>query len=120
MGPGYGRDVGREPGPKVAIVSSAEIAATPGQPLSADYWLHRLADVGICRCGEERAVHDADYQFPVGHPYEPAPETWPAFQRRRKAEALEASAAKHEATAARLRREALVLRTADAEEDAGG
>jgi hypothetical protein len=70
-------------GPRVAIVSSAELAAQPGAPLSADYWVNRL-------------------------PGEP----WTAYRVRRQIEALEAKAVTHEEAAARLREQAAQLRQA--------
>lgn len=61
----------------------ADIAAQPGAPLSADYWVNR-------------------------HPGE----SWPAFQRRREAEELERRARNHEAAARKLRRAARQARSA--------
>jgi len=86
MGPGGCDEPGRTwpvAGPHVAIVSSAELAAQPGAPLSADYWVNRL-------------------------PGEP----WTAYRVRRQIEALEAKAVTHEEAAARLRAEAAQLRQA--------
>ena len=86
MGPGGCGEPGRTwpvAGPHVAIVSSAELAAQPGAPLSADYWVNRL-------------------------PGEP----WTAYRVRRQIEALEAKAVTHEEAAARLRAEAAQLRQA--------
>jgi hypothetical protein len=78
MGPGGCAEPGR---PQVAIVSSAELAAQPGAPLSADYWVNR-------RPGE----------------------TWTAYRVRRQIEALEARAVAHEEAAARLWAEAAQMR----------
>ena len=86
MGPGGCDEPGRTwpvAGPHVAIVSSAELAAQPGAPLSADYWVNRL-------------------------PGEP----WTAYRVRRQIEALEAKAVAHEEAAARLWAEAAQLRQA--------
>lgn len=63
--------------PRVAIVSSAELASQPGAPLTAGYWVNRQP-------GED----------------------YPAFTRRRQAEELERQAADHDAAAARLRQQA--------------
>lgn len=65
---------------KTAIVSMSEIAAQPGAPLSAEYWVNRLPG-----------------------------ESWPAYQRRRKIEELTARAGRFEARAQRLREQAAVL-----------
>jgi hypothetical protein len=67
--------------PRIAIVSSAELAAQPGAPLSADYWVNRLPG-----------------------------ETWPAFKLRRQLEDLERRAKGHDMAAVRLRAEAARLR----------
>jgi len=90
MGPGGCDEPGRTwpvAGPHVAIVSSAELAAQPGAPLTADYWVNRL-------------------------PGEP----WTAYRVRRQAEALDARATEHEETARRLRAQAAQLRGTTGEE----
>lgn len=66
---------------KTGIVSSADIAAEPGAPLNAEYWLERLPG-----------------------------ETWPVFKRRRKIEELERRARRLETSARKLRRQARALR----------
>jgi hypothetical protein len=86
MGPGGCSEPGRTwpvAGPHVAIVSSAELAAQPGAPLSPDYWVNR-------RPGE----------------------SWQTYRVRRQIEALEAKAVAHEEAAARLWAEAAQLRQA--------
>jgi hypothetical protein len=86
MGPGGCGEPGRTwpvAGPHVAIVSSAELAAQPGAPLAADYWVNRL-------------------------PGEP----WTAYRVRRQAEDAERRAAGHEAHALHLRAEAGLMRLA--------
>jgi hypothetical protein len=80
MGPGGMSDQPAE-GPKIAIVSSAELAEQPGAPLNADYWVNR----------------------------EPG-ESWTAYRVRRQAEDAERRAAGHEATALHLRAEAASMR----------
>lgn len=71
----------RTEGPRVAIISSAELATQPGAPLTPDYWVSR-------RPGE----------------------SYPDFLRRRRAEDMERRARKHEAAAAALRLAAAELR----------
>ena len=71
---------GRE-GPRFAVVSSAEVGAEPGMPISADYWVNR----------------------------EPG-ETWTAFRARRQVEAAEDRADSLEAKALHLRAEAGLMR----------
>ena len=78
MGPGGS---GQPPGPRVAIVSSAEVAAEPGQPLNARYWVERDPGEGYAH-----------------------------WLRRQGAEDLERRAAKHEAAAGRLRAAAAQMR----------
>lgn len=63
------------------VVSVAELLAEPGAPLSADYWLNRNPG-----------------------------ESWPAYQRRREADLLEARARTYEARARKLRKTARGLR----------
>lgn len=67
--------------PQVRIVSSAEIAADPAQPLDARYWCERLDGEGYA-----------------------------AWRRRVKAEALDDRADRHEAIARRARQQAQEVR----------
>jgi hypothetical protein len=80
MGPGGCAEPGRE-APRVAIVSSADIAAEPGRPLGAAFWTER----------------------------EPG-ESWTRFRVRRQAEDAERRATGHEGHALHLRAEAGLMR----------